>query len=344
MTLLRRLAVCSGLLWAGIGCEVRSGTSQQPQYPPPGQYPQYPQSQYPSAQPQPAGQPTVAGQPAAQQTAQTPAASQYPPALDPINNIDALWLRSRAQAIYQELVTALPAGPQARIAGIPLVLDQQPTDVNAFATCTQNNKAFIEVTDGLMDVMAHLAQCRATDEIFGTHKTDEYIQYVAKNQKAGAPPARPPLGFFNPQQHLDTRKVGRQHQIFDEEAAFVIGHEMGHHYLGHLPCTAQVVTASEVGVILSNAVPAFNQPNEVAADMAGTKDVLAAGARRADYHYTEGGGLLTMQFFAGLDQWSPIDILFGFERSHPAAQIRTPVIQQTANTWRASGGTLPPVF
>jgi hypothetical protein len=72
--------------------------------------------------------------------------------------------------------------------------------------------------------------------------------------------------------------------------------------------------------------------------------VLAAGTRRTDYHYTEGGGLLTMQFFAGLDQWSPIDILFGFERSHPAAQIRTPVIQQTANTWRASGGTLPPVF
>jgi hypothetical protein len=124
----------------------------------------------------------------------------------------------------------------------------------------------------------------------------------------------------------------------------VAGHEMGHHYLGHLPCTAQVVTAAEAGVILSNAVPAFNQPNEVAADMAGTKDVLAAGTRRTDYHYTEGGGLLTMQFFAGLDQWSPIDILFGFERSHPAEQIRTPVIQQTANTWRASGGTLPPVF
>jgi hypothetical protein len=29
---------------------------------------------------------------------------------------------------------------------------------------------------------------------------------------------------------------------------------------------------------------------------------------------------------------------------HPAAQIRTPVIEQTANTWRASGGSLPPVF
>jgi hypothetical protein len=340
----RRAAASCGLILAlvGVGCEYRTGTSQQPQYPATGQYPQ---GQYPQTQPQPASQPTVAGQTSQQPAPQTqPGATTYSPALDPINNVDALWLRNRAQAIYQELVAALPAGPQARIAGIPLVLDQDPTDVNAFATCTQNNKAFIEVTDGLMDVMAHLAQCKATDEIFGTRKTDEYIQYVAKNQKSGAPPARPPVGFFNAQQHLDARKVARQHQVFDEEVAFVVGHEMGHHYLGHLPCTAQVVTAAEVGMVLSSAVPAFNQPNEVAADMGGTKDVLAAGARRTDYHYTEGGGLLTMQFFAGLDQFSPIDILFGFERSHPAAQIRTPVIQQTAATWRATGGALPPVF
>jgi hypothetical protein len=49
-----------------------------------------------------------------------------------------------------------------------------------------------------------------------------------------------------------------------------------------------------------------------------------------------------MRFFAGMDQLSPIDILFGFESSHPAPQIRTPVIQQAANTWRLTGGrTLP---
>jgi hypothetical protein len=147
-----RAAVTCGLILAfvGMGCEYRTGTSRQPQYPATGQYPpgQYPQGQYPQAQPQPAGQPPVAGQPAAQQTPQAPAApSPYPPALDPINNVDALWLRNRAQAIYQELIAAVPPGPQARIAGIPLVLDQQPTEVNAFATCTQSNKAFIAVTD-----------------------------------------------------------------------------------------------------------------------------------------------------------------------------------------------------
>jgi hypothetical protein len=35
---------------------------------------------------------------------------------------------------------------------------------------------------------------------------------------------------------------------------------------------------------------------------------------------------------------SVVQILFDFEASHPAPQIRTPVIQQTANTWRLTGG------
>jgi hypothetical protein len=264
--------------------------------------------------------------------------------LDPINNVDIVWLRNQNQAIYQELIQALPAGPQGRIAGVPLVLDQEPTEVNAFATCTQSGKAFIVVTDGIRDIIAHLAQCRATDEIFGSRKTDEYIAFIAQNQKPGAAIVRPPLGFFNAQQHLDPRKIARQHQLFDEAVGFVLAHEMGHHYLGHLPCTAGVVTAAEIGMVLSNAVPAFNQPNEVAADVGGTKNVIVAGMRRSDYHYTEAGGLLVMQFFAGLDQLSPIDILFGFERSHPAPQIRSPIMQQTAATVRASGGALPPVF
>ena len=45
-----------------------------------------------------------------------------------------------------------------------------------------------------------------------------------------------------------------------------------------------------------------------------------------------------MQFFAGLDQLSAESILFGFESSHPPPQLRMPIIQQTASTWRATGG------
>jgi hypothetical protein len=66
--------------------------------------------------------------------------------------------------------------------------------------------------------------------------------------------------------------------------------------------------------------------------------VLNTGAARDGYRWTEGGALLTMRFFASLDRWSPVDILFGFERTHPPPQIRKPIIQQTASAWRATGG------
>jgi predicted Zn-dependent protease len=95
---------------------------------------------------------------------------------------------------------------------------------------------------------------------------------------------------------------------------------------------------------LSENVPLFNQPNELAADTAGTDTILAAGGRRTGYHLTEGGALLMMQFFASSDQLSPEDILFGFERTHPPPAIRIPVIQQTANLYRISGGTWVPLL
>ena len=67
------------------------------------------------------------------------------------------------------------------------------------------------ISDGLLDIQAHLAQASATDELFGTRKTDEYVQLVARHQRPGAPIVRPAPGFFAPAQHVDPRKVARQH-------------------------------------------------------------------------------------------------------------------------------------
>jgi predicted Zn-dependent protease len=81
----------------------------------------------------------------------------------------------------------------------------------------------------------------------------------------------------------------------------------------------------------------FNQPNESAADVAGITNVLRTGAQRSGYHYTERGALLTMRFFSGLDQSSPIDV-FSFERTHPPPSVREPIIRTTAQAVRASAG------
>ncbi len=325
-----------------VGCEPeRSGRPAQ--QPPPYGQPYYGQQQPPYGQPGYQGQPQP-GQPGYVQPAPTappPSAPTGPVANDPINFVDIAFLRNRAQIVMTDLIAALDPGKQSRVKGIPLVVDDTPGEVNAFAGCI-NGRSMMAITDGLLDIEAHLAQAQASDELFGTRKVDEYIAFLAKNQRPKSPIVQPPPGFFNPAQQMDGRKVARQHQILDEQIAFVMGHELAHHYLGHLPCTAQdgPLSPGEIGRVLSGAVPLFNQPNEIAADVEGTKNVLTAGKTRADYHWTESGGLLTMRFFAGMDQMSPIDVLFTFENSHPPPQIRTPIIQQTANAYR-SGWAFP---
>ncbi len=341
--LFRSLLLVGLVSVVAAGCK-RESSAQPAQYPQ-QQYPQqqYPQQQYPGYQQQPAGQ--YPQQQQQQPAAQQPAATQPPPVnagADPINNIDIGFLRSEAQAILNELVAALPATYQARVQGIPLVVDSTPGEVNAFAACTKEGRSGMAITDGLLDITSQLARARAVDELAGTRKVDEYVRFIAQNQRPQQPIVHPAVGFFDPRFDGDARKLTRQRQVLDEELGFIMGHELAHHYLGHLPCTAGIAGAAELNHLLTSAVPMFNQPNEIAADMNGTNNVLTLGARRSGYHLTEGGGLLTMQFFMGLDQFSPGDI-FDFERSHPAPQLRSPIIQQTANTWRAFGGrwTLP---
>ncbi|HEY4160099.1 MAG TPA: M48 family metalloprotease [Polyangiaceae bacterium] len=261
-----------------------------------------------------------------------------PVPLDPINQVDLGYLRGEAQSILNELVATLPQPQQGRVQGIPLVVDSTAGEVNAFATC-DNGRPAMAITDGLLDIEAHLSAARATDELFGTQKLSQYIALIARNQQPKQPIVQPAPGFFDPTQQADGRKVQRQHQLLEEQIGFVLGHELAHHYLGHLPCTSQGATPlAQLGQLFSSAVPLFNQPNEVAADMSGINTLLTMGARRPDYHLTEGGALITMQFFEGLDQMSPVDILFSFENTHPPPQLRLPIIQQTAAAWRTTGG------
>jgi len=265
-------------------------------------------------------------------------------AQDPITNTDVGWLRQHTASLMQELVGVLPDVARQRVQSIPLAVDDTPGEVNAFAACNKG-AAVMVITDGLLDISAHLAQARANDDIFGTRKVDDYIKFIAQTQKPNRPITPPPRGFFDPAQQADGRRVARQHDVLDEMLGFILGHELAHHHLGHLPCTGGAGFLGSGALLrgLSQNVPLFNQPNELAADAAGTDTILTAGMRRSGYHLTENGALLMMQFFSASDQLSPEDILFGFERTHPPPAIRTPVIQQTANFFRASGGTWVPL-
>ena len=148
-------------------------------------------------------------------------------------------------------------------------------------------------------------------------------------------------------QALDTRKMARQKFLLDQQIAFVLGHELAHHYRGHTGCANGVsggVTGEDVARVLSGAVPLFNQPIEIESDMYGVNNVLDAGARRQGGTWTEEGATLTLGFFSRLESFGIEAALLGFLRTHPSPQIRLPVVQQTAANWRrqrASGSTAP---
>ncbi len=296
--------------------------------------PPYPNQGYPAPQPQPAPQPP----PTDQQP--PPAPAPRPVAGDAVATGSVTGLRSVAQQVITELVAALPSEQQQKVAGIPLVVDDRVGEVNAFATCKAGRSA-MAITDGMLQILANLAQSQAHDEVTGSRaKVDEYVNWCAPRLAPNKPVPIPPASFFP--LAGDPRVLTRQSQIFEEEVAFVLGHELGHHYLGHLGCTAGANNPlGDIARVASDQVPLFNQPNEMAADFSGTQDVLDAGkvrAARGQYSWTENGGLLTMRFFAAFGEASPGDILLSFERSHPPSAIRIPVIQQAAAGWRTTGG------
>ncbi|HEY4102591.1 MAG TPA: M48 family metalloprotease [Polyangiaceae bacterium] len=337
-TSLRSIAGTALVALAGAiaACGSSNSNNTQPTYP--NQYPPGapPGATAPAQYPTQPGVIATAGQ---AQALPAPGVPVPPMPNDPITLVDLGYLRGQAQSLLNELVATLPPPQQARVAGIPLVVDSTIGAVNAFATCTSSGHAAMAITDGLLDIEAHLSQARATDEIFGTHKLNDYIQLIVQKQQPNQAIVEPPPGFFDPTQQMDGRKVTRQHQLLEEQIGFVLGHELAHHYLGHLPCTsAGQLPLAELGQALSGAVPLFNQPNEIAADASGTNTLLTMGFRRQGYHLTEGGALITMQFFAGLEQFSASALLFAFENTHPPAVIRAPIIQQTAAAWKLTGG------
>jgi hypothetical protein len=159
---------------------------------------------------------------------------------------------------------------------------------------------------------------------------------VAQKGSAGLPAGILPLAYV-----LDPRRISRAHEIFDEIVAFTFGHELSHHYLGHTGCAhgqPQGVppAISDLGRLVSSAVPLFNQPNEIAADSNGCMNVLDTGRARAGraYRWTEAGGLLLLDFFARLERASGANPLLGILRTHPNPALRIPIVQAVAATWR----------
>jgi len=264
---------------------------------------------------------------------------------DPINRFDGAFLKTRASTILAELVAALPELQRRQMKPVPLGFDERPGEVNAFAACIKG-RAVMVMTGGIMEIQAQMARARAHDEHFGTHKLDDYAALVAKQQRQGRPVPRPPASFYESEKDQDATKVARQHQLLDEGLAFVLGHELAHHYLSHTGCVgldASALTPADVARAVTVKVPAFNQANELASDLYGIQNALGAGRTKTPT-WKEDGALLTLRFFLEVRRAHGGDVLFSFQSTHPHPEVRRPVVVQAAETWRRTGGRALPVL
>lgn len=320
-----------------LGCESSSKpppAAPQPQAPPYAQpYPQQPG--YPPGY-APQG-PSAPGQPPMATPSPPPAVPQRP-LLPPLYGSPA-W-HAEVQSVLAEMIAALPAQQAARVQPVPLQFDPNASEVNAFAGCDKSGRPFLAVTEGILLTFDALAQTKATDELFGTQTYDTYANRVTPQlvQSETASPALPP-GIIPLHMWNDARRWSRAREIYDELLAFVLGHELAHHYLDHTGCApGSPFGALSQLVRFFGVVPMFSQVQEGASDNAGVINVLDAGARRGpQYRWSEGGGLLLLDFFARLERAAGVNPLHpvGLLRSHPNPLVRMPVVQAVARVWHA---------
>jgi len=261
-------------------------------------------------------------------------------------SIPPAFMRQEPLSVLAELTAALPDDARAKVQGVPLKIIEDPKDVNAFAACSDAGAPFVAVTVPLLLIMARTSEARAFDETAGTSKYGELANGFANEVKAQKTVTGPPPGFLPLPQALDPRKLARQKVLFDEQLAFVLGHEIAHHHRGHTGCangaaSNNAVTPRDIGRLLSSAVPLFNQPNEIEADIQGTFNVLDTGAKRQGGAWSEEGAVMSLDFFSRLQSLGVETVILGILKTHPPPQLRLPVVRGAAQQWRNNGGRAP---
>jgi hypothetical protein len=246
------------------------------------------------------------------------------------------------RGVIAEDTAALTPDNRARVQGIPLVVDPNPFEINAYAMCDDKGQPAIVGTEGLLEAIDAIAQTKASDELYGTRSFEAYIQAVIPNlARSDKASAALPMGILSPAQYADPRRLSRAHEWFDEIAAFTFGHELSHHYLGHTGCAYG--SAAPFGALaqLANRVGnGFIQPLEFAADVNGCTNMLDAGRARAAqaYRWNEEGGLALLDFFLRLENATGPSsavgrVMVSFLQTHPPSSLRMPVVQTAARTW-----------
>lgn len=255
------------------------------------------------------------------------------------------FLEQEAAAIYQELMAHLPEARRARVQGVPFHVVDEMAEPNAAAGCAAGTRApLVFMTRAMLVMAAGVAETRAYDELGSTSQYENYAQIAVQAIRSGRPIPAVPVDLVSGPLATDPRKLARQRHLYDQEIAFILGHELAHHYLGHTGCTPAATAtedqAEQLQRSLAQAVPPLEQPNEVAADMWGVTSVLETGHTRAGGAWSEEGALLSLDTFRHLMAMGD-DIALLFLSTHPPSEIRAPIVLQVSSQWQPGREPMP---
>jgi hypothetical protein len=238
------------------------------------------------------------------------------------------------------LVGRLPPEARRRLTGIYVAFDTSLTDVGSLAACDDDGDYVVVISDALLGVADFVAQAKATDEVFWTHKLDEYAAFLAESQQSGTRALPPPPGFFDAAQTHAARKMDLESARFREIVAGIVAHELAHLLQGDLVCPNPTAThergddewtREERDHAFTVAEKLYTLPRVLAADSAGIERLLDSGL-------TEEGNLAWLSTQDRIermareraDRPAPSTYL----RLHEACGVRAEVVRAAANHWR----------
>ncbi len=305
--------------------------------------------------PIPTALPPMPGQPLLSTRAPDYTAIPAPPAgaIDASGALASGWAENRTAEIHRELVESLFEAQRARVASIPFHVVSDRSEPNAAAGCSDRRAPMLMVTSAMIVVCASSAEALAYDELAGTHTLDAYAAALVDDLRSGRPVRPLDRSLITGAMANDPRKLAREVLLFDEQVAFILGHELAHHYRGHTGCagegstTASAREAEDLQRGLANAASPLEQPFEVEADVWGVTNVLERGRARTAASpgsgaWNEEGALLSLEVFRHFGPLAAGGVDPGvFMSTHPPSELRAPVVSQAALMYRPGQPPLP---
>jgi hypothetical protein len=269
----------------------------------------------------------------------------------PPNSTDAsgamtmAFLRTEVVSVIDEVRNHLPPEHRSRVEHVPFHIVDDPVEPNAAAGCAPGSGApMIMITTPMLTICAATAQARAYDELAHTSTYETYASSIMDMIRGHEVHGLARDALSGPLA-TDPRKLARQRHLFDEQVAFILGHEMAHHYRGHTGCTpsasASAAEAEGLQRQLAQQAPPLQQPFEIEADMWGITSVLEAGHERAGGHWSDEGALLSLDTFRHIGETQTADLPLVFLSTHPPSMIRAPLVEEVARSWTPGRAPLP---